>query len=177
MTKINSSPDRHTFQLENAKERAKEDGREVPEAYIELWQTARERDAANLVDPAWQKDNMEYDLRSTKWICDKVKASDDYAQNLYAAMCNMEFIKLDVMPILKNQRWSCSWRHSGGIISDMKEKGDYIDWYCSGIGNSELGHGLTGADGAGYVPEGYVTDEIRADLQQLGWVPVEYEDE
>ena len=177
MTKINSSPERNTFQLESAKERAKEDGKEVPEAYIEFWQTAREQDEANLVDPAWQKDNMEYDLRSTKWICDKVKASDDYAQNLYAAMCNMEFIKLDVMPILKNQRWSCSWRHSGGIISDMKEKGDYIDWYCSGIGNSELGHGLTGADGAGYVPEGYVTDEIRADLQQLGWVPVEYEDE
>ena len=176
-SKINSSPERHTFQKEGYIKRCEEKGEEPNPDYINMYKTFREQDEENLVDPAWQKDNMEYDLRSTKWICDKVKASDNYAQNLYAAMCNMEFIKLDVMPILKNQRWSCSWRHSGGIISDMKEKGDYIDWYCSGIGNSELGHGLTGADGAGYVPEGYVTDEIKADLQQLGWVPVEYEDE
>ena len=175
--KIASSPERHTFQKEGYVKRCEEQGKLPNTDYIKMFKTFREQDEENLVDPAWQKDNMEYDLRSTKWICDKVKADDNYAQNLYAAMCNMEFIKLDVMPILKNQRWSCSWRHSGGIISDMQEKGDYIDWYCSGIGNSELGHGLTGADGAGYVPEGYVTDEIKADLQQLGWVPVEYQDE
>ena len=103
-SKIASSPERHTFQVEGAKKRAEEKGEEVPEHYLNFWKTAKEQDEANLVDPAWQKDNMEYDLRSTKWICDKAKASDNYAQNLYAAMCNMQFIKLDVMPILKNQR-------------------------------------------------------------------------
>ena len=173
MTKINSSPDRHTFQLENAKEQAKEDGREVPEAYTELWQTARERDAANLVDPAWQKDNMEYDLRSTKWICDKVKNNKTYAQNLYAAMCNMEFVKNDVWPLLKDQRWSASWRSAGGIVADMREEGDYIDWYCSGI------QGEPDADWVdlGHVPEGTVTDQIREDLFRLGWIPKERDDD
>jgi len=173
MTKVNSSPERNTFQLESAKERAKEDGREVPEAYIELWQTARERAAANLVDPAWQKDNMEYDLRSTKWICDKVKSNKSYAQNLYAAMCNIQFVKNEVWPLLKDQRWSASWRHAGGIVADMREEGDYIDWYCSGI------QGEPDEDWVDlkHVREGTVTDEIREDLYKLGWIPKEWDDE
>jgi len=180
--KVNSSPERHTFQLECAKERAKEDGRtEIPEYYENFWKSAKEQDEENLVDPEWQKNNMEYDLRSTEWICNKVKASDNYAQNLYAAMCNMQFIKLDVIPILKDQRWSASWRHSGGIIADMQEKGDYIEWYCSGIGNNEKGFGLDGYEptpdpvGRNYVPEGTVTEEIREDLKKLGWVAVEWD--
>jgi hypothetical protein len=106
----------------------------------------------------------------------KVRDSDTYAQNLYAAMCNMRFQKLDVLPILKEELWSCSWRHAGGIIADMRMQGDYIDWYCSGIGNEGLGNG--DFDGTkNYVPEGFVTDEIREDLKQLGWVPVEWEDD
>jgi len=177
-TKIASSPERHTFQKESYVKRCEEEGKLPNPAYVEMYKTWQEKDAENLVDPAWQQDNLEYDLRSTTWICDKVKASDSYAQNLYAAMCNMQFQKLDVVPILKNQRWSCSWRHAGGVVADMLQKGDYIDWYCSGIGG---GGGLiyNTADGItnSYVPEGVVTDEIREDLKKLGWVPVEWEDE
>jgi hypothetical protein len=182
-TKVASSPERHTFQLESARERAKEDGEEIPEYYENLWKTAKERDEANLVDPEWQKDNMEYDLRSTKWICDKVKASDAYAQNLYAAMCNMQFIKLDVIPILKDQRWSASWRHSGGIIADMQEKGDYINWYCSGMGGLAGGWDQDSETfeqwqaRTKYVPEGVVTEEIQEDLKKLGWVAVEWDED
>jgi hypothetical protein len=183
MSKVNSSPKRHTFQAEGYIKRCEEEGKEPSESYLEMFKTFRQQDEENLKDPNWQKDNMEYDLRSTKWICDKVKASDNYAQNLYAAMCNMQFVKLAVIPILKDQRWSASWRHSGGIVADMQEKGDYIDWYCSGIGNQEAGFGLDGyqpnldPDGRDYVPEGVVTDEIREDLKQLGWVPVPWDDD
>jgi len=168
---VNKSPDRNTFQMESHIKRRAEEGLEPMEEYIAMFKTWREQDEANLKNPEWQKDNLEYDLRSTKWICDKVKASDSYAQNLYAAMCNMQFQKLDVMPILKDQRWSCSWRHAGGIVADMLEKGDYIDWYCSGIRHDE--EGIT----SGYVPEGQVTEEIELDLKKLGWIPIEWEDE
>jgi len=172
---IASSPNRHTFQKEGYVKRCEKEGKLPNPAYIKMYETWREEEAKEIIDPEWQKDNMEYDLRSTKWICDKVKASENYAQNLYAAMCNMQFIKLDTMPILKNQRWSCSWRHAGGIVADMREEGDYIDWYCSGIG-SGLGNG--DEDGSkGYVPEGQVTEEIELDLKKLGWVPIEWEDE
>jgi hypothetical protein len=120
---------------------------------------------------------MEYDLRSSKEMCDKVKASDNYAQNLYAAMCNMTWQSREFWQELKGETWGCSWRHAGGIVADMKEKGDYIDWYCSGIGNAELGNGLTGVDGTGYVPEGTVTEEVELDLNRLGWRPVPYKDD
>ena len=181
--KVASSPERHTFQKEGYVKRCEEQGKLPNPDYINMYKTFREQDEENLVDPAWQKDNMEYDLRSTRWICDKVKASDNYAQNLYGAMCNMQFIKLDTIPILKDQRWSCSWRHSGGIIADMQEKGDYIEWYCSGIGSSEDGYGLDGTvpkleeDGRTYVPEGAVTEEIKEDLKKLGWIPVEWKED
>ena len=185
---ISSSPKRHTFQLEGAQRRAEEDGKELPEIYINMWKTAKEQDEANIVDPEWQKDNMEYDLRSTKWIIDKTKADDVYAQHLYASMCNNDFTKNDVWPILTEQRWSCSWRHAGGIIADMQEKGDYIDWYCSGIRDNKIldddeYQALTKEQQESYiqckkfVPESVVTDEIREDLLKLGWIVVDNEPE
>ena len=142
-----------------------------------MFESFSQQKARQETDPEWQRDNMEYDLRSTKWICDKVRASDAYAQNLYAALCNQDWQQIDVMPILQDQRWSCSWRYAGGIIADMRESGDYIDWYCSGIGSAEEGFGLGHASGEGYVSEGHVTEEIEADLRQLGWMPLESRNE
>ena len=110
-------------------------------------------------DPEWQKNNLEYDLRNTDWIIAKVGESDTYAQNLYAAMCNTDFTKNDIWPILQEDTWHCSWRYAGGIIADMRKQGDYMDWYCSGIGGQ-----------IGEVSEGVVTDEIREDLLKLGWI-------
>ena len=181
---VSKSPERHTFQLEMAKERAEEDGKEVPEYYENFWKSAKEQAEANLVDSEWQKNNMEWDLRTTEWILEKVRASESYAQNLYAAMCNNDFQKHDVWPVLKGETWGASWRYAGGIIADMREKGDYIDWYCSGIGGmmgggSESSPAIEAALLARkkYVPEGTITDEIRADLFQLGWIPKEWDND
>jgi hypothetical protein len=122
-------------------------------------------------DPEWKKNNLEYDLRTTDWILEKVRTSDRYAQNLYAAMCNNDFIKNDVWPILQEEVWGCSWRYAGGIIADMRQDSDYMEWYCSGIG------GPTGdMEQEGYLPESCVSDEIRDDLLKLGWI-VRNEDE
>jgi hypothetical protein len=122
---------------------------------------------------------MEYNLLTTDWILEKVRSRDDYAQNLYAAMCNNGFIRLEVLPVLKGEEWSCSWRYAGGIVADMQQQGDYIDWYCSGIRDTfredEDVSDLTEKQLARlevvkkYVPEGRITDEIRNDLQRLGW--------
>ena len=170
-----------TFQQERSVEQLKdpastEEQRANAQAYIDLWAKWREEADSQELTAEWQKNNMEYDLRTCEPILQKVRSSDTYAQNLYAAMCNMQFQKLEVIPILKNELWSCSWRSSGGIIANMRMQGDYIDWYCSGIGNEGLGNGDFNGD-KGYVPEGFVTEQIREDLKQLGWVPVEWDDE
>jgi hypothetical protein len=49
----------------------------------------------------------------------------------------------------------------------MLERGDYMDWYCSGIRDADI------VAAQGYVGEGEVTEEIREDLKQLGWHVVE----
>lgn len=179
---ISKSPQRHTFQQESYLKRKDEKDEPVNEAYLEMWDNIRNQDAMREADPEWQKNNLEYDLRTTDWILEKARSRDAYAQNIYAALCNMRWQKLDVLPILKDEFWSCSWRHAGGIVADMLQKGDYIDWYCSGIRGDESEIDYEGAlergmDLRNYVPESVVTEEIRADFQKLGWVPSEWPDD
>lgn len=103
--------------------------------------------------------SLEKDLLTNVTIVDKAKNSQVYCQNLYAAMCNNRFF-------YNNEEWTCSWRYSGGIISDILNSGDYIDWYCSGLASDVI---------AGYVSEGCVTDEIKLDLLKMGWTIRPYE--
>jgi hypothetical protein len=177
MSELSSSPERNTFHKEKYTKRCEENGKEPDKAYIRMYQDMVTNKLAKEQNPDWRKNNLEYDLRSNEYMLSKVRTSDTYAQNLYAAMCNRDFQKLEVIPVLKEETWSCSWRYAGGIIADMRMQGDYIDWYCSGIGDG-LGNG--DADGTKeYVGEGHVTDEIREDLQTLGWIvlPHEMDDE
>ena len=174
MSKISKSPDRNTFQKEGYILRCKQEGKEPDSDYLAMYEKLDQLDLENEINPEWQKNNMEYDMRNAGWFVLKVRASETYAQNLYAAMCNMQFQKMEIFPILKEERWSCSWRTSGGVVADLREEGDYINWYCSGIG-SGLGNGDD--DGTkGFVSEGTVTEEIRQDLRKLGWIPVPHND-
>ena len=134
-----------------------------------------------------KKDNLEHNLRASAYFCEKVQTIDYYAQNLYAALCNNEFQRNDMWPILAGHKWSCSWRYAGGIVADMQDKGDYLDWYCSGIKAtvSDTEFSAMRLDDQerylyiknNYVGEGHVTDEIRDDLLKLGWavLPSDYD--
>jgi len=180
---MNKSPQRGTFQIDNMIKHveAGKKSAEAAEEMIDFYKSHAEHRREQEATEEWRENNMEYDLRSTAWICDKVKGDDVYAQNLYAAMCNNDFQRNDMMPILKDQKWSCSWRYAGGIIADMKEEGDYIDWYCSGIRNTApieqsewdiltLEEQQRYKEQEAYVSESVVTDEIRSDLKKLGWL-------
>ncbi len=175
--KPSKSPDRHTFQKEGYVKRQEEKGEPVNEDYLDFFQKIIEEHSNKFDDPETHKNNMEYDLLTTDWILDKVRGSESYAQNLYAAICNNDFQKLELLPILKEETWGASWRYAGGIIADMRQEGDYIDWYCSGMGglNRDFDSEETTEQWqrrTGYVPEGYLTEEIEKDLQKLGWVIV-----
>jgi len=178
---MNTSNERNSFQINKILEKVAQGKKtkEDAEEYIDFIKSHQQYKLDMESTDEWKIDNLEYDLRSTQWICDKAKASDSYAQNLYAAMCNNEFTRNDVWPILTDKRWSCSWRYAGGIIADMRENGDYIDWYCSGIREDraepfnptlEQIERMKILDK--YVSESVVTDEIKDDLFKLGWVVV-----
>ncbi len=179
---ISKSPNRLTFQKEKYIERCREKGEEPNPDYLSMYESDLKRYDSRFESEESKSYSMEYDLLTTPWILEKVRADDAYAQNLYAAMCNNGFIKLEVVPILTEKEWSCSWRYAGGIIADMQQQGDYIDWYCSGIRDTydkteEEDQNWTEEQKARfevvqkYVGEGRITDEIRADLKELGWIP------
>lgn len=181
MSKVSKSPQRHTFQKEKYVERCQEQGTEPSEDYLHMWDTFAENDNKKFQEPESTKNNLEYDLLTTDWILDKVRCNEAYAQNLYAALCNNDFTKREVWPILKQEKWHCSWRYAGGIIADMRQEGDYIDWYCSGIRDSgfddtEEPTELTQEQLAykaivnKFVSESVITDEVKNDLYKLGWL-------
>lgn len=94
------------------------------------------------------KANLEQDLLKVDWIAEKCQ-DPFYARDLYGALCNNRFFK-------NEQEWSCSWRHAGAIVAEIVGDGDYMTYYCNGN-------------------EGTVTDEIRLDLMEMGWVVKPYE--
>ena len=188
MTNPAKSPDRHTFQADGYIKRCEEEGKEPNENYLDMYRSARQQDEENIVNPAWQENNLEYDLRSTEWMVHKVQASRVYAQNLYAAICNNEFQKNQVWPTLKDIRWSASWRSAGGIVANMCETGDYIDWYCSGIRDTKpiepsewsmlsIEQQTRRKESEAFVSESQVTDEVREDLFRLGWIVLSADNE
>lgn len=152
--KYATSPERGSF-MKNFYKKQHDTRSITQEQYEELQRIIADADS---VKDTPKENDLEWDLRSSEYIQQKCKANKSYSQNLYAAMCNNLFYQGE-------KEWSCSWRYSGGIIADLNEKGDYIDWYCSGIG---------GNGDEEYVGEGFVTDEIRSDLLQLGWIIKEY---
>lgn len=131
------------------------------------------------------QDSLEYDLRTTEWVIEKVKSDSVYAQHLYAAMCNNDFQRNDVWPILTGKTWSCSWRYAGGIIAKIRGEGDYLDWYCSGIVDADVNHWDNLSEDSkkklleskAHVAESDVTDEIRKDLFKLGWLVISNSEE
>jgi hypothetical protein len=170
--KISQSPDRHTFQRDRYVERMAENDEQVNEEYLRVMNNLIETAKHRFDDPESRKNDLEYDLLTTDWILAKVRGRQDYAQNLYAALCNNEFQRNDVLPILKSETWSCTWRSAGGIVADMCEEGDYIDWYCSGMRGNPADDPDTDENWS-YVGEGVVTDEVREDLFQMGWLVVD----
>lgn len=129
---------------------------------------------------------MKYDLvediRNCPEIMAKIRADNRrYAQNLYAAWCNMQWCKRELWPVLKEEYWSASWRASGRIVADLRNKGeDYMDYYCSGMRGGLSFDGKDDDeyfDRTGYASESEIKEEIAQDLDKLGWFPVPYEDD
>lgn len=137
------------------------------------------------------KYDLEEDIRNCPEIMAKIRADDKrYAQNLYASWCNMQWAKhttwtrkagdLGPVDIDQNELWTASWRASGRIVAELRNKGeDYMDYYCSGMRGGLSVNGKDDDDyfeRTGYASESEVTEEIAKDLAMIGWFPVPYDD-
>jgi hypothetical protein len=142
--------------------------------------------------------SLSNDMRSCKWFLEKID-NDRYAQNVYAALCNNEFIKVtfndtppteeqlcDLLSGKFDDAWSVSWRGAGRVISELQGRGDYMSWYCSGItevypisqdtSNENDSQKSDDLESRKAVPEGCITDEVMSDLRRLGWAPINVDD-
>jgi hypothetical protein len=98
--------------------------------------------------------DLENDLHRSDLIRDLV-GDDSFAEELYAALCNVEWVKAGGEA---GEPWSCTWRTSGGIVAELRDRGEeYIDFYLSG-------------------GEGHVTPRVGEALGLLGWAPLPDED-
>ena len=92
--------------------------------------------------------DLETDLMSSARIA-KLVMERRFAEDLYRAFCNTRWFR-------NGKEWGCTWRGAGGIVADLRDRGEeYIDFYCSG-------------------GEGTVTTEVAGELAALGWTWTPY---
>lgn len=99
------------------------------------------------------KPDLERDLNECETIKEKVRNDNGYAIQLYSALCNIRWYHNSHVHGIKESGsyWTCSWRHAGSIVSELRsDGGDYLDYYCSGR-------------------EGCIEADIRSDLRLIGW--------
>ena len=92
-----------------------------------------------------------------KALAGPVAADETFAQELYAALCNMRWRKYD-WDAQRAPLASMSWRGAGDLVATLEGgDGSYLDFYCSGN-------------------EGEVSERVRVALGDLGWTPVPWPD-
>lgn len=103
--------------------------------------------------------DLERDLVNAFWTNStftQLVRDDAFMTDLYSALCNTEWFH--VQDTSRSHPWACSWRHAGGVVSDIRNRvaglnEDYMDYYCSGN-------------------EGIVAPRVASALSDLGWMYV-----
>lgn len=91
------------------------------------------------------KYNMADDMANSEAVLSFV-ASRDNARALYAALCNVIWMRNRVT-------WSISWRGAGRLVADLRAQGEhYMDFFLSGN-------------------EGQIDPNVRVLLAMIGWSP------
>lgn len=83
-----------------------------------------------------------------KVLGDQIRASDDMAEALWAALANIDWFHKD------GDQASYSWREAGGLIVDIRGSGSYLDWYMcrrDGMVRQDIEQALA-AEGWSYKP-------------------------
>ena len=118
------------------------------------------------------------DIIENSEILDKFE-NFDYAQNFYAAFCNVDWAYEVTNTEIKEV--SFSWRTIADIVAELRDSGEsHIDFYCSGMicdVNADEAAFLSPIPQEYFVSEGVVTDEVMADLNAVGFFVVSADNE
>ena len=112
-----------------------------------------------------KKRSLEEDMVNSQEVISLLH-DEEIARDFYRALSNVDWalIKSDkpediqIIDALKGEppdTWSCSWRHAGGIVAEIRHTHyntgeNYMDYYSSG-------------------GEGTVSDLVREVFERLGW--------
>jgi len=81
-----------------------------------------------------------------KTLGDAIRKDDDIARDMWCALANVDWYHPE-----SKEMASYSFRAAGGLIADIRGKGSYLDWYCSG-------------------PYATVSEFIHRSLKKEGWI-------
>ena len=89
--------------------------------------------------------NEQVDFEETLLLLQDKLKDNDYANKMYAALCNTTWIHES------NITYGCTWRYAGGLIATIRNMDEtYLHFYCNGN-------------------EGIVDPEIANDLKKYNW--------
>ncbi len=107
---------------------------------------------------------VDHFLKTQPAILAEVRKDPDFLYDLYAALCNTEWVRVsgqtkeEFIEVLEAATYSVSWRTAGAICAEIynliypdKETKDYLDYYCAGS-------------------EGQVSDRMCEIALSFGWV-------
>ena len=69
-------------------------------------------------------DRFEADMNAV--LGERMRASDDLCRRVWSSLANCEWTNAD------GDTASYSFRAAGDLIAAIIDRGDYLDWYCSG---------------------------------------------
>lgn len=102
---------------------------------------------------------LEQNIKNTKWLVQKIKKNQFYAQNLYAALCYHTFVKANAYDILCANHVTINSLAAAQLMIEFYPETIELDWIPTNVYKIA----------AGFVRPGYITSEVAQDLNQLGW--------
>lgn len=81
---------------------------------------------------------------------ERIKQDSIFCKDIYSALTNLEWVQSD------GTVYGATFRYVGGLIADIREEGNYMDWYCC-------------------KGEGFASDEIQEAMSMKGWTCREYD--
>lgn len=84
-----------------------------------------------------------------EYFGERMKTDEELCRKIWSSLANVDWYYIGERPLLLEV--SYSFRAAGGMIANIIERGDYMDWYCSG-------------------PDGIINNEFRYAMRKAGYL-------